>query len=56
MACWVTSRWGGDESEPTEARMREVLSELDADDDEHPDAWLRHESGWCLSAFGTVGY
>lgn len=50
MTYHVTTRWGGDESEPTESRLREVLAELDADDDEHPDASLTHDSEWCLSA------
>jgi hypothetical protein len=31
--------------------MLAALSELDARDDEHPDASLIHESEWCLSAF-----
>jgi hypothetical protein len=30
--------------------MRELLAELDSRDEEHPDTWLQHESGWCLSA------
>ena len=31
--------------------MREVLSELQAVDDEHPCVALSHESEWCLSAY-----
>jgi hypothetical protein len=31
--------------------MREILSELDTPDAEHPDTWLSHESGWTLSVF-----
>ena len=54
MSFHVSTRWGGEELEPTEARMREILAELDAEDDEHPDVYLRHESGWCLSAYGTL--
>jgi hypothetical protein len=36
---------------PSEARMRELLAELDQDDPEHPDVSLSHESGWSLSVF-----
>jgi hypothetical protein len=49
----VTTRWGGAEPEPTRDRMYEVLKELDVVDEEHPDAWVTHESGWCLSAFSS---
>lgn len=52
MASHLSFRWGRAESEPTVAQMREALSELDAEDDEHPDASLKHESEWALSAFG----
>jgi hypothetical protein len=31
--------------------MRQVLASLEIEDEEHPDVWLTHESGWCLSAF-----
>ncbi len=31
--------------------MRQLLNSLAADDPEHPDVSLSHESGWCLSAF-----
>lgn len=51
MAFHVSSRWGGDEAEPSVDRLRAVLAELDANDDEHPDVALTHESDWCLSAF-----
>lgn len=51
MAFHVRSRWGGDEEEASVDRMRVLLGELDADDDEHPDVALTHESEWCLSAF-----
>jgi hypothetical protein len=37
---------------PSVDRMREVLAELDGeDDDEHPDVSLTHESEWSMSAF-----
>jgi hypothetical protein len=51
MSFHVMTRWGEHEREPTETRMREVLAELDANDDEHPDVSLTHESEWCLSAY-----
>ena len=51
MAFHVSTRWGGDESLPTFDRMREVLAELDDDDDEHPCVSLTHESEWSLGAF-----
>jgi hypothetical protein len=47
---FVTTRWRGDEREPTLARLREILSELDADDIEHPGVSLTHESEWSLAA------
>lgn len=42
--------------EPTLARMREVLSELDSEDIEHPGVSLTHESEWSLGAYpgGTL--
>lgn len=54
LAFHVSRRWGGDIDEPTVAEMREVLSELDAEDEEHPSVALIHESGWCLAAYGTL--
>ena len=51
MTCHVNTRWGGSEPNPSVDRMREVLAELDAEDDEHPDVSLSHESEWCLSVF-----
>lgn len=50
MTYYVQSRWGDSEDEPDVDRMRELLAELDAPDEEHPDTWLTHESGWTLSA------
>ena len=48
----VNTRYGGSEPMPSVARMREVLAELDGeDDDEHPDVSLTHETEWTLSAF-----
>ncbi len=31
--------------------MREVLSELNTSDPEHPSAWLTHETGWTLDVY-----
>lgn len=43
------SRWGGTEEEPSIERMREIIAELAVRDEEHPDAWLTHNSsGWTL--------
>lgn len=38
---------------PDEATMSLLLSSLAAPDREHPDVSLSHESGWCLSVFGS---
>jgi hypothetical protein len=51
VAFHVSTRWGGDEPEPTVSRMREVLAELDADDIEHQSVSLTPESEWCLGAY-----
>jgi len=51
MVFHVTSRWGGDESNATVDRMRAILDELDADDEEHCSVSLTHESEWCLGAY-----
>jgi hypothetical protein len=52
MNYFVNTRWGGSEPKPSVDRMREVLAELDGDDDdEHPNVSLTHESEWTLSAF-----
>ncbi|MDF2265750.1 hypothetical protein P2Q00_09865 [Streptomyces coacervatus] len=37
--------------EPNEARIREVLTELQEADNEHFDVSLVHESGWSLSVY-----
>jgi hypothetical protein len=47
---FVETRWGSSEKSPSADRMRAVLAELDEPDDEHPDTWLTHESGWILIA------
>jgi hypothetical protein len=52
MSYSVITRWGHSVDRPTSERMLEILNELDAEDQEHPDCWLtHHESGWSLSAF-----
>jgi hypothetical protein len=38
-------------SGPSVERMREVLAELDAEDEEHGSVSLTHESEWCLGAY-----
>lgn len=47
----MSTRWDGDEREPTVTRLREVLAEFDAEDDEHPSVSLTHESEWSLGAY-----
>lgn len=51
MGAHVTTRWGSDESEPTVERLREILGQLDAEDDEHPSVSVTHESEWWLGAY-----
>jgi hypothetical protein len=51
MSFHVTTRWGGDEHEPTSDRMHEVLTQLDANDREHQSVSLTHESEWCLGVY-----
>lgn len=45
----VTHWWGKHERNMPEERFGEVLAELAGADQEHPDCWLSHESGWSLS-------
>ena len=45
MANHVTERWGSTRSCPSLDTMRWALADLDAEDDEHPDVLLQHESG-----------
>ena len=51
MTLQASTRWGGDESEPTVDRMRAVLAKLDADDTEHESVSFTHKSEWCLSVY-----
>lgn len=47
----ATTRWGGDETEPTVERLREILAQLDAEDEEHHSVSLTHETEWYLAAY-----
>ena len=52
MSYQVNTRWSGSEPMPSVDRMREILTELDAgNDDEHPSVSLTHDSEWSISAF-----
>jgi hypothetical protein len=53
MSYHAVDRWGSDEEEPSETRMRELIAELAVKDPEHPDTWLTHESGWTLAVHET---
>ncbi|MCC5849960.1 MAG: hypothetical protein JJU29_17885 [Verrucomicrobia bacterium] len=49
MSYYVQTRWGSSEDNPSEARMREIIQELDTPDQEHPDTWLSDDFGWTLT-------
>jgi hypothetical protein len=51
MAFQLYTRMGSSESMPTQERMREVLDELDSDDEEHFSVAVIHETEWCLGAY-----
>jgi hypothetical protein len=51
LSYFLSTRWGGDESDAKPERMREVLAELATEDDEHPSVALTHESEWSLGAY-----
>ena len=51
MAFHIYTRWGECEDTPTIERMREVLGELDVEDEEHNSVSLTHETEWSLEAF-----
>lgn len=53
MSYFAYDRMGGIITSPDEAAMSVLLSSLAAQDPEHPDVSLSHESGWCLSVFGS---
>jgi hypothetical protein len=42
--------WNGETIDaPSVSQMRALLASLKDADEEHPDCWLQHESGWSLS-------
>lgn len=47
----ATDRMGASIPEPSEKKMKELLSSLSRHDPEHPDVSLSHESEWCISVF-----
>jgi len=49
MAFHAVSWTGESFSDPAVEKMRELLDGLKDADEEHPDCWLQHESGWSLS-------
>jgi hypothetical protein len=51
MTFHVSTRWHGDEENPTVERLRDVIGELGAEDEEHCSVSLVHETEWCLEAF-----
>jgi hypothetical protein len=45
----VETRWSGSEADPSPNRLAQIVAELDARDEEHPDTWMIHTaSGWSL--------
>jgi hypothetical protein len=46
---YIETRWGGSEDEPNQEFMMKAIRELDVKDQEHPDTWLEHESGWMIT-------
>lgn len=54
MPATAYGRWGRMTNDPSPDEIAEILAELDGpEDDEHPDVWIDHESGWGLSAFSS---
>ena len=51
MTYFAHDRSGAMETNPPIERLRELLQSLDAEDYEHPDVALTHDSEWCLSAY-----
>ena len=49
MTYYIVRRWGSDTSAVSIDEMQIALAELDVQDEEHPDTWLTHESGWTLA-------
>jgi hypothetical protein len=53
MAYSAHNRNGASIRNPSLAQMQVLLESLTYCDPEHPDVGLKHESQWCLSAFGS---
>ncbi|WP_157995654.1 hypothetical protein [Thermomonospora amylolytica] len=54
MPATAYGRWGRMVEDPSPEEIAEILAELDGpEDDEHPDVWIDHDSGWSLSAFSS---
>jgi hypothetical protein len=53
MSCFAYSRSGASVREPSTEEMAALLESLRRPDNEHADVSLTHESGWCMSAFGS---
>jgi hypothetical protein len=54
MSFIVTHRDGSMESDPPLETLDSLIRELgEADDPEHPDVAVQHETGWSLSAFSS---
>ncbi|MFF4904213.1 hypothetical protein ACFY2T_05075 [Streptomyces sp. NPDC001260] len=51
MSYFMNNAMGESLDEPTEAEIREILTELQNTDTEHFDVSLIHESGWSLSVY-----
>jgi hypothetical protein len=53
MSCFAYMRSGASVREPSTEEMAALLESLRLPDNEPPDVSLTHESGWCISAFGS---
>ncbi len=51
MAFHISHRYGVSESDPPLESFAALYAELSADDDEHPDVSVNHDSEWSLGAF-----
>ena len=50
--CSVQHRWGSSEDVSSIGQLAELLTELDAEDPEHPDVWITDNvAGYSVSAF-----
>lgn len=48
---YLEMRWGGGPENPTPEELRAALIELDAPDEEHPNAWLTDQDGWTVDVY-----